>query len=108
MGTPVAQKEGRAISLEASRCPDATIYMRRAVQAFVDSTEGLLRLESIEPSLERSLDAFLQTVNGAISMNVSQRDITDADRHTWAENYDEEDHEDVNILKTFTLSKCAV
>jgi hypothetical protein len=108
MDKPIAQEEGHAISLEASRCPDATIYMRRAVQAFIDSTEGTLRLESIEPSLERSLDAFLQTVNGTISMNVSQRDITDADRHAWAENYDEEDHEDVNILKTFALSKSAV
>ncbi|MEG3765029.1 hypothetical protein [Alteromonas sp. 14N.309.X.WAT.G.H12] len=95
-----------SISLEASRCPDATIHMRRVIKWFMDQKQTTLRLESIEPSLVRSLPAYLQIEQLPLHVEqVEPRKITDEDKAQWEEKYDEDDFGDVEVKNTFILKK---
>ncbi|MBD77483.1 MAG: hypothetical protein CL840_00915 [Crocinitomicaceae bacterium] len=102
------QKQAVAISLEASRCPDATIHMRRVIQWFMEQEQSTLNLESIEPSLVRSLPAYVQVEQLPVEVKQADpRQITDEDKAKWEEKYDEDDFGDVEVVNTFILTKKA-
>lgn len=102
------QKEALSVSLEASRCPDATIHMRRVIQWFVEQEQSVLKMDSIEPSLVRSLPAYVALEELNIEVEVGEaKQITDEHKALWEERYDEDDFGDVETINTFTLTKKA-
>jgi hypothetical protein len=97
------------INLDAFRCPDATIYMRRAIKSFEEQANThTLTLVTIEPSMERSLRHLLEDKPALTLGAAQQTPITHDLRQTWADNFDEEDHEDVHVVYTFTITRHAV
>jgi len=102
------QKEALSVSLEASRCPDATIHMRRVIQWFVEQEQSVLKMDSIEPSLVRSLPAYVALEELNIEVEVGEpKQITDEHKALWEDRYDEDDFGDVETINTFTLTKKA-
>lgn len=102
MATPI-------LSMQASRCPDATIQMRQLVRMFVAQPDvGVLELESIEPSLIRSLPAFVEAESLDVQITqLASRTITAEDIALWSEHFDEDDYSDVAVVNRFVLTKPA-
>lgn len=100
------EKEALSVSLEASRCPDATIHMRRAIQWFMEQEQDVLTMDSIEPSLVRSLPAYVALEELNIDVQIGHpTQITEQHKALWESNYDEDDFGDVETINTFTLTK---
>jgi hypothetical protein len=93
------------ISLEALRCPDATRMMRRAIDQFLKTDDNVLKLSTIEPSMERNIKAFIGMESLPVSFTSSTRPITEDDHRAWLEHFDEEDFEDVSTINTFTIQR---
>lgn len=95
------------ISMQASRCPDATVQMRQLVRLFAAHPEvKTLELETIEPSLRRSLPAFIAAEELAIEVTpLADRAITEQDLAQWATQFDEDDYSDVAVVQRFMLKK---
>lgn len=91
--------------LEALRCPDATIKMRKAIKEFMQGSQTTLELRSIEPSLKRNIEAF--NVENGLGLSVSTRTIgiSAEQRLTWKENYYEEDYSDVSHIIIHILQR---
>ena len=94
-------------NLEAFRCPDATIIMRKKIDDFVKSKdEPSLLLSSIEPSLENNLKAFIEHNSLPISIQkIESTGISEQKRKEWLAHFDEEDFEDVSEVKHFHITK---
>lgn len=91
--------------LEALRCPDATIQMRKVIECFVGGASEALTLKTIEPSLIRSLEAFNVEKEYGLIIETSSVNITEAQRSTWAEDYYEEDYSDVDKVTVLSIFK---
>lgn len=96
--------------LEAFRCPDATILMRRALDAFClsENTKEQLVLDSIEPSLENNIRGYIE--HNSLPLNVdsiTKKEIKETDILLWEEKFDEEDYEDVSVIYSFSITKKA-
>tara|TARA_Y100000310_G_scaffold195539_1_gene195522 strand:- start:96 stop:401 length:306 start_codon:yes stop_codon:yes gene_type:complete len=94
-------------NLDAYRCPDATILMRKAISQFMGNTDvNSLCLSSIEPSLENNLKAFIEHQGLPITISkIDSTPISQEQREQWLDNFDEEDFEDVSNINSFYLKK---
>ena len=100
--------EGNAVSLAAYRCPDATVYMRMILCKFRDTPGAdTLTLDTIEPSMRRSINALLATSEfESITVgDVHTRAISEADKALWEPNFDDDDYGDVSEKTVFELLK---
>lgn len=97
----------QTFSMQASRCPDATVKMRQLLRLFMDSGECQeLMLESIEPSLVRSIPAYIAAEGLPLAIaELGRRDISQEDKEQWADHFDEDDYSDVSVVNQFTLKK---
>ena len=94
------------VDLQAHRCPNAQVLMRRALDVFADSALVAMTLISIEPAMQRSIIGRLSVMDEGLSlMSVSSRLITENDVKGWVEGFDEEDYQDVTEVWSFVISK---
>lgn len=94
------------VDLEAHRCPDATILMRRVIENFLSSEHSTLEITSIEPSLKRNLIGYIESMSLNLNLDSENaEDITEGNRVDWEPKFDEEDYEDVTQRVTLTLTK---
>lgn len=94
------------IDLQAHRCPTAQILANRALEMFMNSEDKELVLLSIEPSLQRNLEARLAHNDiKADIVSVSSNDITDRDLQRWQDKFDDDDYGGVRHIMTIFVQK---
>jgi len=94
------------VNLQAYRCPDATSLMRRSIDLFLKDESQSLTIQSIEPSLVRNIKGYIESLSLALSIkSETYTDITDEDKLSWEDSFDEEDYEDVTQITSITIIK---
>lgn len=95
------------IDLLAYRCPNAQLFLNQLLPTFIASGEAVLRIFSIEPSLERSLRQRVAhlDLDVEIDAEVTEAPITDEHRNAWSNDFDEEDYGDVSVIRTFSVRR---
>ncbi|MBE8232924.1 MAG: hypothetical protein HAW67_04255 [Endozoicomonadaceae bacterium] len=94
------------VDLEAMRCPNAQIMVNRVLANFIKSDSQCLHINSIEPSLYRSIKQ--RVAHYEIAVNTSEgkgQVITEQNKEKWLCNYDEEDFSDVTMVNEIILKK---
>ena len=89
--------------LKANRCPNAQILMRKVITEANKNSLKRFELLTIEPSLERSVRAFLNDLG--ISFEISKSEIVISEDHKkgWSKEFDEEDWLDVTLISIFKI-----
>lgn len=92
--------------LEAFRCPDATIKMKKVLQAFAKSGVKSLSIATIEPSMRRNIVEFIAFAELPLKLdNITTQTVTREHIEKWKENFDEIDYSDIDQISCFTLIK---
>lgn len=92
--------------LAAHRCPNAQILVNRILEAFKASTENELFINTIEPSLQRSVAGRIAGYDLPFEIaEVKTRPILQVDLDRWHEQFDEEDTEDVTSVSIIKIVK---
>ncbi|MBO1897733.1 hypothetical protein HNW13_018505 [Shewanella sp. BF02_Schw] len=84
--------------LKASRCPDAMIYVRRAISAAVSGDfNGDVEIRTIEGSMLRDLPHYLAQVENVTIIESTSVILTNATREDWVANGEAIDDDLINI-----------
>ncbi|GGB52943.1 hypothetical protein GCM10011607_11800 [Shewanella inventionis] len=93
--------------LKASRCPDAMLYIRRAIDAASKGMfTGELEIRTIEQSIERDLPYYVAQIEHVTIVDVHSTSLSESTKVEWVENDDaiEDDVSDVHKQIIFKLS----
>lgn len=93
-------------NLKANRCPNAQLTLNQILDKFMISGLAELNVLSIEPSLERSLRQRIAHLELPICIDETIEEIAISTEHVsaWAEEFDEEDYEDVSVIRVFKIT----
>jgi len=75
--------------LKASRCPDAMLFVRRAINSAIENGyQGNVELRTIEPSMIRDLPYYCSQLDQVEILNVYHTKLSELTKQQWLDNDD--------------------